>query len=82
MRFLAQLAHVWSVLAGRVPLARPHTCSLCGHVASSLSRAQFRDWARNHQLVKHPRIWHSCGGLLQPAGVRPSTVEELTGEVA
>lgn len=44
---------VWRDVVGlfRVPLAIAYVCVMCGRTKASLSRAQYRRWRAEHQVI-------------------------------
>lgn len=82
MSFLAEVRKYVALVAGRIPLAKPHFCPRCRSWTGSLTKRQFADWQQvSRSDPGHaPTIYHHCGAPLQCAGPKPTTITELIGE--
>lgn len=82
MTFLAEARKYVALIAGRIPLVKPHYCPRCDTWIESIGRRQFADWQKAQSLDpgNAPTLFHYCGSPLQCGGRKPITVKELTGE--
>lgn len=59
----AQLAHLLSVLTGRVDVG-PRRCDHCHREVTAISRRRYRRWLAARACVPGPRLECVCGGVL------------------